>query len=95
MAGKIVTLHPDPEKHGVSISAAKYELVRLAILDTLQQHGEMTFEELAVAVEARLAGKFDGSIRWYYTMVKLDLEARHLIERLPGSRPQRIRLAGG
>jgi hypothetical protein len=31
------------------------------------------------------------SLRWYTTAVKLDLEAEGLIERKPGSRPQRVR----
>jgi hypothetical protein len=92
MSHKITTLHPDPHKRGVNISAARYEQVRAVILDILQQQGEMTFEALAETVEARLTGQFDGAIRWYYTTVKLDLEARRIIERLPGSKPQRIRL---
>ncbi len=33
---------------------------------------------------------FDGSVMWYYTTVKLDLEARGEIRRVPGSRPQLI-----
>jgi hypothetical protein len=42
--------------------------------------------------EHMLMGKLEGSISWYATMVKLDLEARGEIERIPGSSPQRIRL---
>ena len=32
-----------------------------------------------------------GSASWYTTVVKLDLEARKLIERIPGETPQRVR----
>ncbi len=32
-----------------------------------------------------------GSVSWYTTTVKLDMEVRGEIERLPGSRPKRIR----
>lgn len=32
-----------------------------------------------------------GSVSWYTTTVKLDLEARGELERVPGSRPQRLR----
>ena len=31
------------------------------------------------------------SVGWYATTVKLDLEARGLIERVPDARPQRLR----
>ncbi len=36
-----------------------------------------------------------GSIGWYTTTVKLDLEARGLIERIEGSKPQRLRRVKG
>ncbi len=52
----------------------------------------MTFAELNQDVHAQLEASFDGSISWYVTTVKLDLEARKVIERVPGSRPQRLRM---
>ena len=36
--------------------------------------------------------KFDGSISWYVTTIKLDLEARGIIERIPKKRPQTLKL---
>ena len=45
------------------------------------------------AVERDLDGSFDGSIPWCVTTVKLDLEARRVIERVPSASPQRLRLA--
>jgi hypothetical protein len=36
--------------------------------------------------------EFRGSIGWYTTIVKLDLEARRLIERIPDKKPQHLRL---
>jgi hypothetical protein len=33
-----------------------------------------------------------GSVSWYTTTVKLDLEVKGEIERIPGSSPQRLRL---
>jgi len=39
-----------------------------------------------------LRERFEGSVSWYFTTVKLDLEARGILERVPGERPQRIRL---
>lgn len=92
MNDSILTLHPDG-KHGVQIGRHKYEIVREAILEAVRCNGELTFKELMQAVEHQLIGTFYGSIPWYITTVKLDLEARHEIERVPSSRPLRFRLA--
>ena len=35
--------------------------------------------------------EFRGSIGWYTTIVKLDLEARGLIDRIPDKKPQHLR----
>jgi hypothetical protein len=91
MEDRLLTLHPEG-KQGVNISKQKYNIMRQATIDCLSQHEELTYSQLANAVEERLAGQFDGSIRWYLTTVKLDLEARHIVERT-SSKPQLIRLA--
>ena len=92
---KIKTRHPDPLKNGVNISKLKYDQVRDAIVQTLQEQQSMTFVELGNAVAAKLEGQFKGSIGWYYTTVKLDLEARGVLERVGMSSPQRLRLIEG
>jgi hypothetical protein len=92
MSDRIQTLNPAAGKQGVRIDRAKYDALKAAILSALRARREPTFAELAQAVERKLNGKFDGSIRWYFTTVKLDLEARGLVERVPHSRPQRVRL---
>ena len=94
MEEKILTQHPESGKSGVNISKQKYDLIREAILESVRAHGAITFTDLTQDVEKRLAGKFESSISWYVTTVKLDLEARGLIERVPGSRPQQLRLVG-
>ncbi|MCO6450647.1 MAG: hypothetical protein J5I90_07635 [Caldilineales bacterium] len=88
---RILTLHP-AGKQGVNISRDKYDAMRSAILACLADGAELSFSELNSAVEQRLEGKFEGSIGWYFTTVKLDLEARGEIERVLGSKPQRLRL---
>ena len=88
---KIMTQHPQG-KTGTNIDKAKYDVMKSAILDTLKSQGEMTFSELNDVIGQQLEGKFEGSIGWYYTTVKLDLEARGLIERVGKTSPQRIRL---
>lgn len=92
MSERILTLHPTG-KQGVNIDRRKYDLIRQAILASLTERGELPFDELDAAVAAHLSEPFDGSIGWYTTTVKLDLEARDLIERVPGRSPQVLRLA--
>ena len=67
--------------------------MKAAILESLKSSEPMTFKSLGRLVKKTLQDKFDGSISWHYTTVKLDLEARGIIERIPGLRPQLIRLA--
>jgi hypothetical protein len=57
------------------------------------ENQEMTFTELGKAVRRRLEGTFEGSISWYYTTVKLDLEARGIIEQTGSGSPQLLRLS--
>lgn len=92
MRERILTLHPDG-KQGVNISKQKYDTIRQAILSTIDDKQEILFQELPAEVERWLDGDFDGSISWYVTTIKLDLEARRLIQRVPKSSPQRLRLA--
>ena len=84
-----MTQHPE-NKEGVNIDKSKYDTIKSAIFDTLDKQEKITFQNLILALESRLTD-FDGSIPWYVTTVKLDLEARGLIERLPKSSPQRLR----
>ena len=91
MDEKILTLHP-AGKAGVNISRSKYDVILDAIIESLRAGGELTFGGLTDAVREKLVDSFDGSISWYVTTVKLDAEARGLIERVPKSRLQRLRL---
>lgn len=92
MTEKILTLHP-AGKAGVNIDKQKYDTVREAIVLSLREHGTLTFGDLTAEVRKRLEGTFAGSISWYVTTVKLDLEARGEIARVPKSSPQRLVLS--
>jgi hypothetical protein len=92
MKEKIRTLHPE-KKQGVNISREKYEIIRKAILCVLETQKEITFMKLSRAVEEEVNGNFEGSVTWYVTTVKLDMEARGEIKRVHHSRPQLVRLA--
>jgi len=52
---------------------------------------ELTHTELLNKVNKSLTGKFSGNVNWYAETVKLDLEARKIIERT-SSKPQKYRL---
>ncbi len=92
MREKIRTLHPE-KKQGVNISREKYEIIRKAILCVLANNKEITFMNLSRAVEKEVSGHFEGSVTWYVTTVKLDMEARGEIRRVLNSRPQLVKLA--
>ena len=86
---KILTKHP-LNKSGKNISKQKYETLKRAILSSLQKR-ELTHTELFNHLKKRLTSKFPGNISWYGETVKLDLEARKIIERT-SSKPQKYRL---
>lgn len=88
---KILTLHPRNKK-GVNISLSKYEQIKRFILDTLRAKKEISFKVLTKLANAKLSDKFEGKITWYIVTVKLDLEARGMIERIPGTRPHQLRI---
>ena len=91
MKDMVRTLHPE-KKQGVNISKEKYEIIRKAMMVILRAQKEISFMNLSRAVEKEVNGKFEGSVMWYVTTVKLDLEARGTLKRVPNSRPQLVRL---
>ena len=91
MAEKIMTLHP-AGKQGVNIDKQKYDMVRQAVEEALQAQPGATFSELTDAGGQRIGDVFDGSVGWYVTSVKLDPEARGVLERVDGRSPQRLQL---
>ena len=91
---KVLSLNPEKGKKGVSMDRSKYELVKSAIADCFRGKPELTKAELVEGVGRRLKGKLDGSAEWSVMAVKLDLQARGTISRVPGSSPIVHRLAG-
>ncbi len=86
---KILTKHPQG-KSGVNINKQTYETMKSAILSALKKK-ELTHTELVGQLKKSLTGKFSGNISWYGETVKLDLEARKIIERT-SSKPQKYRV---
>ena len=87
---KIMTLHP-AGKSGVHILKRRYDVIRDYILKTIEQTGEISYQDLSDRAEEEIKN-FDGKIKWYIVSVKLDLEARQIIERIPKTSPHRLRL---
>ena len=88
---KILTLHPSG-KQGVNILLRRYEVIKDFILAKLKDFSEISFVELTDLAVKELSESFDGKVVWYMVTVKLDLEARKLIERVPKTSPHKLRL---
>jgi uncharacterized protein (DUF2461 family) len=83
---KILTKHP-LGKSGKNIDKQKYETLKKAILSALKKK-ELTHTELFTQLNKALKGKFSGNISWYAETVKLDLEARKIVERNSAKPPK-------
>lgn len=86
---KILTKHP-LGKNGKKIEKKTYEMFKATVFSVLQ-YKELTHTELLNQLNKSLKGKFAGNINWYGETIKLDLEARKMIERT-SSKPQKYRL---
>jgi hypothetical protein len=87
-------LHPDPSKKGTRVTKATYLIYKTALLTVIPDTEEgIYFSDLPKAIEPYLPADIirDTSPGWWTTTVKLDLEARGLIERVPGKGKQRLR----
>jgi hypothetical protein len=76
----------------VNILLSKYNQIKDAILEVIQKEGEISYEELSDRLIAEMQDTFDGKVIWYVVSVKLDLEARGIIERIPKTSPHRLRM---
>lgn len=92
MTDMIDALHPDPRKASTRMNAARYRATREALLAVIPTEPPgVRFGELADLVRPLLGEALGtGSIKWHVTTVKLDLEARGLVARVPGRGPQRL-----
>lgn len=94
-ASKVACATPTPGKQSTNIARWKYDLVRAAILKAVpKDEPGMEFQELAGEIRSALSAQDLedlGSVSWYTTTVKLDLEVKEEIVRVDGMGPQRIR----
>jgi hypothetical protein len=93
---KVICETPTPGKQPTRIAKWKYDLVRTAILAVVPSSDQgVEFSKLPELVEGQISAddlKRLGSVSWYTTTVKLDMEVNGMIERVPGSKPQRLRV---
>ena len=87
----IQTLHPQADKTNKKISLSKYNFIRENILNILCEQ-ELTHTELMETLYEKVKDDFEGGVQWYGETVKLDLEARHLIQRTK-TKPEKYSLA--
>jgi hypothetical protein len=90
MNDKIQLKHPQGKKP-ISMSKEKYDLLKPALLQCLRAQGKATFGELSSAIAKDFKSRkqpFEGSLPWHLEWVKLDLEARKAIRRVPRTSPQ-------
>ena len=85
----VSTKHP-LGKRNKPVARRDYETFKTAILSALRRE-ELTHTELLNELTKSLNRTFSGNVGWHLMVVKLDLEARKLIERTSSS-PQRYRL---
>ena len=91
MEEKFMTLHPKGKK-GTNILKRRYDIIKENMLDIISKEGDIAYEDLSDKMIERLQDSFDGKVVWYVVTVKLDLEARGIIERIPKTSPHRIRI---
>ena len=95
---KVLCQTPTPGKQPTRIDRWKYDLVQAAIAAVVPSNEEgIEFRDLPALVAGHIApGDLEklGSVSWYTTTVKLDMEVNGELERVPASKPQRIRLTG-
>lgn len=86
----IQTLHPQEGKTNKKISLEKYTFIKDNLLSILSI-SQLTHTELMEALFSRVKDNFEGGVQWYGETVKLDLEARQIIERT-NTKPEKYRL---
>jgi hypothetical protein len=87
---KIQTLHPEAGKTNKKISLEKYTFIRKNLLLILAGPA-LTHTELMEQLYATVKDNFEGGVQWYGETVKLDLEARKIIERTK-TKPEKYQL---
>lgn len=91
---KVICETPTPGKQPTRIAKWKYDIIAQSILEVIPEKGEgILFKNLLELVSSTIddsAKTRIGSLSWYTTTVKLDLECKNKIFRSKGPGPQRL-----
>jgi hypothetical protein len=87
----IQTMHPIEGKINKKISLEKYTFIKENLIACLEGN-ELTHTDLMESLFCKVKDKFKGGVQWYGETVKLDLEARKVIERTK-TKPEKYKLA--
>jgi hypothetical protein len=75
----IVTRHPS-KRYGVAIPRYHYNVFKEYILTELGVRKEVALDELLADAVRLFSPRFAAEVPWYFLTVKLDLEARGMIQ---------------
>jgi len=94
MQNKVICRTPTPNKKPARIDKWKFDLIHITILEILPIEGNgILFKDLPNLVKEKISiEKLEklGSLKWYFTSVKLEMEVRKEIYRVQKSSPQRL-----
>lgn len=92
---KVICRTPTPGAKPTRIDSWKFDLIRRAVLESVSPEEEGTLlVDLPKLVTNQLSEEDRdriGSVGWYTTTVKLELEVRGELQRLEGVKPQRLK----
>jgi hypothetical protein len=84
----IQTLRPDG-KHGIWMSEDEYYGMQVFVIETLEEHDQLTLPELITIAEERLKGRLHDSIGYTVLHIKTDLLTRNVIRQTKQDNPRK------
>ena len=77
---------------GAAILIQRYNLIKKFILTILEEEGPCSYNYINYFISDKLFALFDGQVSRYVDLVKIDLEEKRIIERVPNSKIHKIRI---
>jgi uncharacterized membrane protein YukC len=77
-------------KRGIQMIKRQYNILRAFIMNESTQNSELTLTDLLEKARRELVNDIDSDVAWFVLQVKLDLEARGLIELVASTFQKRL-----